>query len=112
MTTVLIQPAGPRDHAMNNEKFEQLRAALKAEGHDATVKIPMERRGAGQETVELAIYLGEAAAADGILQLVKRCLRGLRRPGPPDERRTVPIYGPNGDVLATVELEDEVEDGA
>jgi hypothetical protein len=68
MTTVLIQPAGPRDQAMHKDQHEALRAALEAQG------------------------------------LVKRYLGNLRRP-PSGEPRTATIYGPGGEVLATVELE-------
>jgi hypothetical protein len=39
MTTVLIQPAGPRDQAMHKAHYEALRAALETEGHHATVEL-------------------------------------------------------------------------
>lgn len=106
MTTVLIQPAGPRDQAMHKAHYEALHAALEAEGHHATVELPMEKRSVEHVMIELAIHVGEDAAAGGVIALVKRYLRGLRRP-PSGESRTATIYGPRGDVLATVELEDD-----
>jgi hypothetical protein len=96
---------------MHEKRYEQLRAALEAEGHHATVGLPMEKRSLDHVVVSLAIHVGEDAAALSIVHLVQRYLRGLRRP-PSGEPRTATIYGPRGDVLATVELEDDAEDGA
>jgi hypothetical protein len=104
MTTVLIQPAGPRDQAMHKDQYEALRAALEAEGYAATVDIGIEKRSVEHVMIGLAIHVGEDAAAGGIVALVKRYLRNLHRP-PSGEPRTATIYGPGGEVLATVELE-------
>jgi hypothetical protein len=106
VTTILIQPAGPRDARWHEQQYEQLRAALEAEGHSATVELPMERRGLDQVALDLAIRLGEDAAVGVVTEAVKRFLRNFRRP-PSGEPRTATIYGPRGDVLATVELEDD-----
>jgi hypothetical protein len=109
MTTILIQPAGPRDAAMHEQQYEQLRAALEAEGHSVTVELPIEERGFDQVALDLAIHLGEAAVVVVVIDAVKRYLRNFRRP-PSGKPRTATIYGPRGDGLATVELEDDAED--
>jgi hypothetical protein len=109
MTTILIQPAGPRDQAMHEQQYEELRAALEAEGYTATVDIGLERRGAEQVIADLAIRIGEGVVLKVVIDAVTRYLRNFRRP-PSGEPRTATIYGPDGDVLATVELEDDAED--
>jgi hypothetical protein len=109
VTAILIQPAGPRDARIHEQQYEQLRAALEAEGHSATVELPMERRGLGQVVSDLAIHLGEDAAVDVVIEATKRYLRNFRRTAS-GEPRTATIYGPRGDVLATVKLEDDAED--
>ena len=67
------------------------------------------RAALGHVAADLAIHVGEDAVADAIVLQVKRLLRGFRRP-PSGEPRTATIYGPRGEVLATVELEDDAED--
>jgi hypothetical protein len=107
MATVLIQPAGPRDQAMHKDQYEALRAALETEGYSATVGIGYERRGAEQVVRDLVIHLGEDALLDAVVARVKKYLRNFRRPEN-GERRTATIYGPRGEVLSVVELEDDV----
>jgi hypothetical protein len=109
VTTILIEPAGPRDARFHEQQYEQLRAALEAEGHSVTVERPMERRGLDQVALDLAIRLGEATVAQLVIEAVKRYLRNFRR-STSGEPRTATIYGPRGEVLATVELEDDVQD--
>jgi hypothetical protein len=94
---------------MHKQHYEELRAALEAEGNSVTVELPMERRGLDQVALDLAIHLGEDAAVALVIAAVKRYLRNLRRPLS-GEPRTATIYGPRGDVLATVELDDDVEE--
>ena len=108
MTTILIEPAGPRDQAMHQRQYEALRTALEAQGNSAMVDIGFEKRGVEQVVRDVAIHLGEDAVLDAVVAAVKRFLRGFRRP-PSGEPRTATIYGPRGDVLAVVELEDDAE---
>jgi hypothetical protein len=108
VTTILVQPAGPRDQAMHEAQYEQLRVALEALGHNAAVEVPTERRSVGQVALDLAIRLGEDAAAGAVVEAIRRTLRGFRR-APSGEPRTATIYGPRGDVLATVELDEGTE---
>jgi hypothetical protein len=106
VTSILIHPAGPRDARFHQQQYEQLRAALEAEGHSVTVELPFERRGLDQVALDLTIRLGEAAAAQLVIEAVKLYLRNFRRPTS-GEPRTATIYGPHDEVLATVELEDD-----
>jgi hypothetical protein len=53
-----------RDQAMHKAHYEALRAALEAEGHHATVELPMEKRSVEHVMIELAIHVGEDAAAE------------------------------------------------
>ncbi len=112
MATILIQPAGARDEALHKAQYEALRDALVAEGHDAVIQIPIEGRSGGISPVvaELAIHLGEGGLLLLVTEAVKRFLRNFRRPES-GEPRTATIYGPDGEVLATVELEDDAERG-
>jgi hypothetical protein len=43
MTDIRIQPAGAPDQPMHEEKYEELRAALEADGYNATVDIGFEK---------------------------------------------------------------------
>jgi hypothetical protein len=106
MAIVLIQPAGPRDLRTHDEQYEALRAALVAEGYDATVDIGMEQRGVEQVALDLVIHIGEEAVLSVVIDMVKTYLRNFRRPAS-GEPRTATIYGPRGEVLSIVELEDD-----
>jgi hypothetical protein len=108
MATVLIQPAGPRDQAMHKDQYEALRAALEADGYEATVDIGFEKRGVEQVVLDLVIQLGGDVLLDAVVAAVKKYLRNFRRPET-DEPRTATIYGPQGEVLSVVELEDDPE---
>jgi len=113
MTTAKIEPAGPRDLAMHREQYDRLVSELQELGFDAEIEL-WEQRSALQVATHIIIHLSEfGAAAKGLsdlIQVVRRTLRGLRRP-PSGEPREVVIYGPNDEVLATVELEGEEEGG-
>ena len=113
MTTARIEPAGARDVAMHREQYDRLVSELQELGFDAEIEL-WEQRGALEIASHIIIHLGEfGAAAKGLSDLVavvRRTLRGLRRP-PSGEPREVVIYGPNEEVLATVELDDEDEAG-
>jgi hypothetical protein len=108
MATVLIQPAGPRDQAMHKDQYEALRAALEAEGYEAAVDIGFERRGVEQVALDLIIHLGGDVLLDAVVAAVKKYLRNFRRPET-GEPRAATIYGPRGEVLCVVELEDDPE---
>jgi hypothetical protein len=113
MTTAKIESAGPRDLAMHRDQYDRLVIELQELGFDAEIEL-WERRGALETASHIIIHLGEfGAAAKGLSDLVpvvRRTLRGPRRP-PSGEPREVVIYGPNDEVLATIELDDEDEDG-
>jgi hypothetical protein len=109
MTTAKIEPAGARDLAMHRKQYDQLANELQELGFDAEIEL-WEQRGALEIASHIIIHFGEfGAAAKGLSDLVpvvRRTLRGMRRP-PSGEPREVVIYGPNDEVLATVELDDE-----
>jgi hypothetical protein len=112
MTSIKIEPAGPRDFAMHREQFERLASTLREHGYDAEIET-LEQRAVLPFSPDILIHIGEAGAtAKGIIDLVgivRRVLRRLRRP-PSGEPRRVVIYGPNGEVLRTVELLDNEDD--
>lgn len=109
MTTARIEPAGPRDLAMHREQYDRLVGELQELGFDAEIEL-WEQRGALDIASHIIIHLGEfGATAKGLSDLVpviRRTLRGLRRPQSGEPREVV-IYGPNDEVLATVQLDDE-----
>ena len=106
MMSIKIEPAGPRDLAMHQEQYDHLVAALHEAGYAAEVEL-WERRSAELISPDVIIHVGEAVEGiNVILGLVRRILRGLRRP-PSREKRRVIIYGPNGETLAEVELDDD-----
>jgi hypothetical protein len=115
MTEIKIVPAGPRDAAMHAAQYERLKAALEKQGYIVIVDVGQEvRTGVESVVAEIAIHIGEIIAADGALSLarsVRRFLRGLRKLPAGEPRRAV-IYGPRGDVLATIELPEDEDDGS
>jgi hypothetical protein len=71
MATVLIQPAGPRDQGMHKDQYEA-RAAMEAEGYEATVDIGFERRGVEQVVLDVVIHLGGDVLLDTVVAAVKK----------------------------------------
>ncbi|MGO9821959.1 MAG: hypothetical protein ACLPTJ_15100 [Solirubrobacteraceae bacterium] len=107
MASVLIKPAGLRDLAMHREQYDRLESALREAGVDATVeRDPWERRNWLEVVQQIAVHVSEDGLALLLVDYLRKYLRGLRRPKSGESRRAV-IYGPNGDVLRTVELPDD-----
>jgi hypothetical protein len=109
MADIRIEPAGPRDLAMHREQYDRLIAELQENGYDAEIEL-WEYRSHGGISPDIIIHVGQAVGAAvsiyNLGQIVRRVLRGLRRP-PSGEPRIVVIYGPNGKELSRVELSDD-----
>jgi hypothetical protein len=66
MTTVVIEPAGPRDLAMHQEQYARLVSVLRENGYDAEIEA-LERRSAGPISPDILIHVGEwGATAKGL----------------------------------------------
>ena len=112
MATIKIEPAGARDLAMHRSQYDELVVALHDVGFEAEIEL-LEKRTVLPFSPDILIHVGEAGAtAKGlfdIAQLLRRIMRGLRR-SPTGEPRRAVIYGPNGEVLKTVELPDDASE--
>lgn len=97
-----------RHDVEHQDQYEALRAALQAEGYEATVGIGFEKRGVEQVVLDLVIHLGGDVLLDAVVAAVKTYLRNFRRPET-GEPRTATIDGPRGEVLSVVELEYDPE---
>jgi hypothetical protein len=99
---------------MHQAQYAEFRKALDAAGYTATVDVGAEYRSAElQAAADIAIHVGEILAADGLIRLadlIRRHLRGLRRPSNGARRQAV-IYGPRGEVLSRIDI-DETDDQA
>ena len=62
MTTVRIEPAGPRDLAMHHEQYDRLVAELQENGYDAEIEL-WEYRSHVPISPDIIIHVGQAAGA-------------------------------------------------
>jgi hypothetical protein len=95
--------------------FDELFEALDEAGFDAERRAPMEQRGAGPVVDAIAFYLLQKAA-DPMVDRLTDAVRGwvdawlrpyLRKQGTrPSDVPPIPIYGPDGEVLAEVEVDE------
>jgi hypothetical protein len=95
--------------------FDELFDALDEAGFDAERRAPMERRGAEPVLIGIALYLLKklvdpdlerlVAAVRGWIDSSFRHFLRKRDIKPSDVR--IPIYGPDGEVLAEVEVDDD-----
>jgi hypothetical protein len=109
MTDVTIQSAGPRDRAMHEGQYERFVALLREDGYDVELD-SREFRFVLPVSPDIVIHIAEgieaAKTVADIVKAARQALRRMRRP-PSGERRRVVIYGPDGEELSTVELEDD-----
>jgi hypothetical protein len=108
------------EYGLYRDDYDAFVAALEAEGFSARVAVPEEQRGASAAVREVGIWLISEVAPSVALALIvdavvraagatfARAKRGRRTQG----LRRLPIYGPNGEVLAWVELAAAEDDGA
>ena len=93
---------------MHRAQYDELVAALQDAGFDAEIDL-WEQRAVLPISPDILIHVGElGATAKGlfeITQLLRRVMRRLGRPPSGEPRRAV-IYGPDGEILKTVELPD------
>jgi len=94
--------------------FEELFDALDEAGFDAERRAPWEQRGAEPAVEAIALYLAEKLA-DPVFERLMAALRGwvdswlrrfLREKGIDPSGVRIPIYGPNGEVLVEVEVDE------
>lgn len=104
----------PRVEIQTVRPFSELFNALEQAGFDAEHRAPIERRGADVAEV-LAIYLLEKLA-DPEVERLKEAVKGwvaswlrpfLKGRDSGISGRSIPIYGPQGEVLSRVEVDED-----
>jgi len=107
MAHLIIEPSGD-ELATHSEAYERLHHALTDSGHSVRQRPARSTRGIGQELLDVALRILDAAddhAIDAIVAAVVANLAGRRRRGGGGEPpRNAVIFGPNGEELRRVEL--------
>lgn len=110
MAQITIEPAGPRDLAMHEAQYNDLIDLLTDQGFEAEIS-RWEYRSVAETAGTIVIIVGSwGATAKGLADLVRvirRTLRDMRRAEPDTPRRVKIIWGPSGEVLREVELNDD-----
>jgi hypothetical protein len=96
---IVIPPAPARRRRLYREEWEAVPDDLEAAGFDAVIEPPVERRDAGSVILETAITVAATKSLDVLVETVRKHLDRRDRNRPP-----VIVYGPDGEVLAPVEL--------
>jgi hypothetical protein len=104
------------ERGFHAEAYVALVVDLEEAGFEAELRAPEEQRfGLPQELVNAALTLSEKVGDETIAVIVgiyvDRMLRSRRRrKDPPSRPPVMELYGPDGDVLRTVEIPERDED--
>lgn len=108
MATVTVAP-NENEWALGTREVEQLVAALEEEGHDAWLQEPRDGSYStgGLVTdplVDVSLFLWEHVGPELLGVLVTLTSESLRRQFKRKRKAKAVLYGPNGEVLRTIEL--------
>jgi hypothetical protein len=108
---VVLRPV-PLEFGRHREDYDVLVRALSAEGFRVELQAPIEERwdGIQHASADLLVYILEGAAtgvAGAITTVIIKTLGNkVRRPKNRQEPRRAAMFGPDGEVITTVEIPD------
>jgi hypothetical protein len=110
MTRVLISPSRAENYRYH-EDYQLLVEELRNADFEAEILDPPEQRGGVEHRAAEVTFVLEGlatrAAVEAAKALTKAIIRRLRKPPRGPGRRVAVIYGPDGEIISEVELDEE-----
>jgi hypothetical protein len=90
--------------------YRSLRLQLEGQGWEITEVASFELRDATHELLQVVFRLMNDLGEDGVRFMISSIIEHLRKPKPPNApARQAVIYGPDAQMLATVDLDEQTE---